>query len=135
MRTDFVNYFNKYILPEIDTLAAYAVKPIAKRMFNHFTGITTNHIEGLNNLLKLICDRVELPLDVVVLSLNQLSIYYSNEIRYGFGNRGNYRLRPEFKEQCFLDVRYINTRETLEPSEIEIVFFYFKISNFSSLNR
>ena len=105
-------------MPDIEGLAAYSVKPIAKRFFNHFTGITTNQIEGLNNLLKLICDRVELPLDVVILSLNQLSVYYCNEIKFGFGNRGNYRLRPEFKEKFFLDTRFINTRETMEPSEI-----------------
>ncbi|CAF0707354.1 unnamed protein product [Brachionus calyciflorus] len=117
-KTEFVNYYDSNIAKDIEGLAAYSVKPFAKSQFKNFTGITTNHSEGLNNLLKLINERNETPLDVIVLSLHQLSIYYSNEVKYGFGNRGNYRLNPEFKELCFLDTRYINTREALEPSQI-----------------
>ena len=85
-KKEFYEYFSTHISPEIENLAAWSVRPIAKRLFNHFTGITTNQSEGLNNLLKLINNRTELPLDIIALSLQQLSIYYSNEIKYGFGN-------------------------------------------------
>ncbi|RNA23232.1 hypothetical protein BpHYR1_014571 [Brachionus plicatilis] len=120
--------FIQAILPEIEEVGfivtdcedgfPYAVKPIAKRLFNTFSGLTTNQSEGLNNLLKMINTRNEVPLDVIVLSVHQLSIYYSNEVKLGFGNRGNNRLKPEFQEMCFLDTRYINIRESMAPSDV-----------------
>ncbi|RMZ95763.1 hypothetical protein BpHYR1_043262 [Brachionus plicatilis] len=115
------NKINRYVNNlgrQFENLAAWSVRPIAKRLFNHFTGITTNQSEGLNNLFKLINNRTELPLDIIVFSLQKLSIYYSNEIKYGFGNRGVYRLRLEYKEMCFVDTRYIRTRDTMEPTQI-----------------
>ena len=115
---EFVEYFNEFINPEIESLAAWSIKPICKKIFNFFPGVTTNQCEGLNNLLKILNERVELPLDVVILSIQQLSIYYSNEIKIGFGNRGNYRLLAQFKEQCYVDAKFINTRDAMEPSTI-----------------
>ncbi|RNA24473.1 hypothetical protein BpHYR1_051898 [Brachionus plicatilis] len=41
-----------------------------------------------------------------------------NEIKYGFGNLGVYRLRLEYKEMCFVDTRYISTHDTMEPTQI-----------------
>ncbi|RNA44067.1 hypothetical protein BpHYR1_014825 [Brachionus plicatilis] len=117
-KTDFTDYYILNISKDVKNLAAYAVKPIAKRLFNNFTGLTTNQSEGLNNLLKMINKRNEVPLDVIVLSVHQLSIYYSNEVKLGFGNRGNYGLKPEFQEMCFLDTRYINIRESMAPSDV-----------------
>ncbi|CAF0812270.1 unnamed protein product, partial [Brachionus calyciflorus] len=115
---EFTRYFNNNIQPEIESLAAWSIKPICRKFFNNFSGVTTNQSEGLNNLLKIINERIELPLDLVILSVQQLSIFYTNEIKIGFGNRGNYRLRPEFREICFVDTRFISTRETMSPSEI-----------------
>ncbi|RNA38346.1 histone-lysine N-methyltransferase EHMT2-like [Brachionus plicatilis] len=97
-KTDFADYFILNISKDVKNLAAYAVKPIAKRLFNNFTGLTTNQSEGLNNLLKMNNKRNEVPLDVIALSFHQLSFYYSNEVKLGIGNRGNYRLKPEFQE-------------------------------------
>ncbi len=61
-------------------------------LFNAYTGVTTNQSKGLNNLLKQLNDRVELSFYIVVLSCYSLSIYYCNEIKYGLGNSGIYRL-------------------------------------------
>lgn len=117
-KPEFINYFDKHVMPEINSIAAFSIKPIAKNLFNHFTAITTNHSEGVNNLLKLMQNRNELPLDVILLSFQQLSIYYCNEIKFGFGNRGVYRLRPEYKELCYVNSKYVNTRVSMEPSQI-----------------
>ncbi|CAF0984873.1 unnamed protein product [Brachionus calyciflorus] len=105
---EFLDYYNSNINPEIESLAAWSIRPIFKKLFNFFTGVT----------LKILNERIELPLDVVVLSLQQLSIYYSNEIKIRFGNRGNYRIRPQYKELCFIDSRFVNTRDSMAPSEI-----------------
>ena len=61
-------------------------------MFNNYSGINTNHSEGLNNLLKELNERKQLPIDRVLLSFYQLSIFYLNEIKYGMGNKGEYKL-------------------------------------------
>ena len=73
---------------------------------------------GQNNLFKDINERRELPLDIVVLSCYQLSIYYCNEIKRGFGNTGNYKLKFEYKENYFIDSAYVELRETTAPSDI-----------------
>ena len=78
---EFIEYFDSSIKQEIESLAAWSIKPICKQLFNNFTGVTTNQCEGLNNLLKIINERIELPLDVVILSVQQLSIYYTNDDR------------------------------------------------------
>lgn len=46
----FINYFDKNILPDIESMAKYAILPIVGEHFNAFNGVTTNHAEGLNNL-------------------------------------------------------------------------------------
>ena len=92
----FTNYFEKEIYPELDSLASYEIKKCVPSLFNDFTGLTTNHGEGLNNLLKEIAERKELPLDVLVLICFHLSIFYCNEIKIAFANKGNYRLKGYF---------------------------------------
>jgi transposase-like protein len=48
----FSEYFEKSILPDIKSLASYEIMKYVPSHFNEFTGLTTNHCEGLNNLLK-----------------------------------------------------------------------------------
>ena len=54
---------------------------------------------------------------MVILSCYQLSIYYTNEIKRGFGNTGNYKLKTEFNG-FFIDCLYQTFRESIEPSKI-----------------
>ena len=75
---------------DVDSLAAYSVAKNCGYLFNEYSGVTTNHAEGLNNLLKLISSRKELPLDKLLTSFYQLSIYYCNEIKSGMSNKGKY---------------------------------------------
>jgi hypothetical protein len=44
--TEFYKYYEEHISPDISGLAAYAIKPLCKNLFNNFTGITTNASEG-----------------------------------------------------------------------------------------
>ncbi len=69
------------------------IKPVVKDHFNDITGIMTNPGEGLNNLFKMVAKNTKQPVDVLCLSLRQLSIYYLNEILLAFGNEG---IRIEF---------------------------------------
>jgi hypothetical protein len=63
----FSSYFDNCILPDVDALAAYAIKKIPGAKFSDVSGITTNRSEGLNTVYKDILERIEVPLDVCVL--------------------------------------------------------------------
>jgi len=89
----FNEYFNKHILADVESIAKFHIKPVVKDHFNDITGIMTNPGEGLNNLFKMVAKNTKQPVDVLCLSLRQLSIYYLNEILLAFGNEG---IRIEF---------------------------------------
>ena len=113
----FIQYFENNILPDIESIAKFSILPICGDYFNEFTGITTNHGEGLNNLYKLLLERTSMPLDIVVLCFFHLSIYYSNEIKLGFANNGNYRLKSEFHKYA-IPRSMILTRATTNPATL-----------------
>ena len=92
--------------------------PIDGKNFNSINGITTNPAEGLNFLLKLVLEHKIRPLDVVCLALLQLSIFYCNEIKLGFGNKGNYKLDPLLSSKYQLDSRYILTRQVTDAVDV-----------------
>ena len=72
----------------------------------------------MNHLFKDVQEHKELPLDTVVLSFLQLSIYYSNEIKKGFGNCGNYKLKPEFL-RFYMDSRFADLQTQSLESDID----------------
>ena len=113
----FIEYYDKCIQPDVEALAAFSVKKICPDFFNDMSGLTTNASEGLNYVFKDVQDHKELPLDCVVLSFLQLSIYYCNEIKKGLGNTGEFRLRNEYREY-FIDSKYVELRKAVAPSEI-----------------
>jgi hypothetical protein len=89
---------------------------LAGSAFSEWNGITTNHAEGLNNLLKILCGRNELPLDVVGLIFQKLSVHFCNQIKMGFGQTGNYHLSQEHQSQ-FVDHRFQSFRDCTEPEK------------------
>ena len=106
-KDSFIEYYDKNIHPDIESLAGYNVRTLCPEYFNEISGLTTNHSEGMNFVFKDLQDHKELPLDCVCLSLFNLSIYYCNEIKKGFGNTGEFRLRPGFMHY-FIDSKHIN---------------------------
>ncbi len=84
----FKECFNKHILTDVESIAKFHIKPVVKDHFNDITGIMTNPGEGLNNLFKMVAKNTKQPVDVLCLSLRQLSVYYLNEILLAFGNQG-----------------------------------------------
>ena len=87
------------------------------QLFNPISGITTNQAEGLNRLYKDLQENKELPLDVSVLGFYQLSIFYCNSIRLGYGNSGEYKLRAEFATY-YVDPKYAGIRKAHAPEAI-----------------
>lgn len=64
-------------------------------IYNPFSGVTTNQSESFNVVLKRLNSWTEVPLDVIVLSLYYLQMFYHNEIQRGFAGLGTYSLVQE----------------------------------------
>jgi hypothetical protein len=84
---NFKTYFKYYILCNIWPL---------DKLYNSFSGLTTNLSEGMNNLVKLLIERTEVLIDVAVMCFDQLQVYYWNEIKRGFACTGNYCLKSKY---------------------------------------
>ena len=70
---------------------------ITKIAFNGMSGMsTTSPAEGLNSLFEKVMEHKQRPVDVLNIAMLQLSIHYCNEIKLGFTNIGNYKLKQEF---------------------------------------
>ena len=115
----FINYFLKNILIDIDSIAKYAIFPICEQYFSDISGITTNVGEGLNNLMHAMLEEKLMPVDTVVSVMHFLSIYYCNEIKRGFCNIGEFKLKPEFLNlKQRKDELEGELRPTLGPKEL-----------------
>ena len=56
-------------------------------IYNPYSGITNNQSESFNATLKRLQNWHEVPVDVIVLSLHHLQIFYYNEIQRGLAGR------------------------------------------------
>lgn len=101
---NFKTYFENYILCNIDSFGRWTLEKY--KLYNSFSGLTTNLSEGMNYLLKLL---IEVPIDVVVMCFDQLQVYYWNEIKRGFACTGNYCLKS----------KYMNLRQEFEKEELK----------------
>jgi hypothetical protein len=81
-------------LPKIDDYGHWSVS----KVFQTDTLVTTNQREGFNSLLKSLQGWKEVPLDGILLSLNMLQRYYTNEIKRGKAGIGTYTLKEGFEE-------------------------------------
>jgi hypothetical protein len=88
----FLDYFRSRILSRADEYGARADEYGAWAVDKLVTGkhVTTNQSEGFNTLLHSLQDWKEVPLDVVILSLQ---MYFHNEICRGKCGLGNYTLK------------------------------------------
>jgi hypothetical protein len=81
------------------------------------SGISTNQAEDMNNLYKSILKRKTRPLDFLALILLKTSQYYLNEVKLGYGNRGNYKLMVQHQGK-YIDTRHMSLIEFTDPSKI-----------------
>jgi len=85
----------KEIHPDVTTrIARWLLEPL--RVYNRYSGVTTNQSEGFNTVLKRLQQWKEAPVDSILFSLYQLQNYYYNEIQRGICQSGNYSLCPQF---------------------------------------
>jgi hypothetical protein len=60
-------------------------------VYNVHSGVTTNIAEGFNTVMKRFLKWKEVPLDMLIHSLQQLQTYYLNEIQRAMCGIGQYR--------------------------------------------
>jgi len=68
----------------------------------------------LNKVFKDFIDHKELPLDMLLVALDQLSTYYYNEIKRGFNNEGNFRLADQFSSYR-TNNEFLDLKEQINP--------------------
>lgn len=90
----FVEYFDLHIGCDIHRIARWVLEKVG--LYDPYSGITQNYSEGVNNLLHIVAEYKELPIDVCILVFQQLSISFWNEIMKGFSLEGNYSLKNIF---------------------------------------
>ena len=91
----FLDYYMKEIHPDVTTcIAQWLLEPL--RVYNRYSGVTTNQSEGFNTVIKRLQQWKEAPVDSILFCLYQLQNYYYNEIQRGICQSGNYILCPRF---------------------------------------
>ena len=66
------------------------------KVYSPLSGITTNQSEGFNTILKQFQQWKEVLIDLLVLGLYRLQVYYYNEVQRGYCGFGEYTLRSQF---------------------------------------
>ena len=73
-------------------------------IYNPYSGITTNSAESINNVIKSIQKRKELPVDLIVISLFFLQKSDYTELLCGRAGFGNYKLRKEVRHFASIEL-------------------------------
>ena len=104
---EFSKYFNKCVKPAIlDHSGRWILEEL--NIYDSYSGVTTNAAESLNNVIKSLQRRKELPIDLINLTLFYLQKYVHTEIQCGRAGFGNFKLKDE----------YLYAK--LDPSEIKL---------------
>lgn len=109
---EFKNYFSRHLLEDIKQSAKWVLLKLG--IYTPRSGITQNAAESFNEVLKRFLGREEVKLQVLVLSLYRLDMFYQQEITRGFCGLGNYVLCDEFV------AAYSADPSTVAPEVIEI---------------
>ena len=87
-----VQHVQTKIVPE--RTAHWAIEKYG--VYNLRSGVTTNMSEGFNTVIKQFLTWKEVPVDILVHSLQELLSYYLDEIQRATCGLGQYRLKKEF---------------------------------------
>ena len=91
----FVEYYNNEIHPDVcNSIGRWVLEKL--HVYNPYSGVTTNQSEGYNTVMKRLQQWKEVPLDLIILSLNMLQVYSFNEIQRGLCQMGEYVLLPKY---------------------------------------
>ena len=90
----FHEYYHNNLHPEISSIGRWVLEDF--RVYNPYSGVTSNQSEALNYVLKQLQEWRESPLDCMILALYYLQCYYLVEITRGQHGLGNYHLHSSF---------------------------------------
>ncbi|CAF1374091.1 unnamed protein product [Didymodactylos carnosus] len=114
--TDFIKYFNRYILLDIDELGMWTIYEIdVKDLFKRT--VTSNSVEGVNFVFKQPTSWKSVTIDRLILILNFLQGYFINELQRGYCGIGDYTLKPEYAK-LQMDILMLEFLQSYDPHEI-----------------
>ena len=108
---EFKNYFDRHLHQTIlNNSGRWVLEKLG--IYNPYSGITSNPAESINNMIKAIQHRKELPVDLICLNLLmcQKSVYA--DIQCGRAGFGNFKLRKDC-EYARLDRSEINVHRMI----------------------
>ena len=91
----FYDYYCKNIQPNVKSIVRWSIEEF--KVYNPYSGVTTNQAESLNTVLKGLQQWQESPVDCMVLALYYLQCYYKQEVQRGIHGMGNFHLYFQFK--------------------------------------
>ena len=74
----FHEYYHNNLHPEISSIGRWVLEEY--RVYNPYSGVTSNQSEGLKYVIKQLQEWKESPLDCMILALYYLQSYYALEI-------------------------------------------------------
>ncbi|XP_044182200.1 uncharacterized protein LOC122963007 [Acropora millepora] len=89
----FTDYYLKHIKPLLPKLALWALSETV--LMDEETGITQNQSESINFVMHSLLKWKEVPIDVLLLAIYRLQLYFLKEIKRGKAGIGSYALRAE----------------------------------------
>lgn len=89
----FTDYFLKYLKPLLPILALWALSETV--LMDEETGITQNQSGSINFVIHSLLKWKEVPVDVLLLAIYRLQLYFLNGIKRGRAGIGSYALRAE----------------------------------------
>ena len=91
----FHEYCHNNLHPEMSSIGRWVLEEY--RVYNPYSGVTSNQSEGLNYVIKQLQEWKESPLDCMILALYYLQSYYALKITRGQHGLGNYHLHSDFQ--------------------------------------
>ena len=111
-------YFDKNIKPDILQYSGRWIIENFPNLYDPYSGITNNHSESINSVLKRMTGWQELPVDTMMLSMYHLQNFYHSEIQRGRAGIGNYHLKPKYKQAKLDPDEMMLPNKMLDPGEI-----------------
>lgn len=93
----FEEYYIKDIHAELPTTTGTWVME-GLQLYDHYSGVTNNQSESLNQLFRDLQGWKEAPITCIVLALYQRQAFYLNEIRRGLAGIGDYHLTAPYTD-------------------------------------
>lgn len=94
----------------------FVVEPLG--LYDPYSGVTNNVSKSMNDLIKDLMKWKDVPVDVMVMCLQQLQNYFLSEIRRSFAAIGNYTLNKDYESVACDPEELVLPKNICDPKDI-----------------